>query len=79
MTWAWLSAAAVLLGAVLNAEAECQTGRDITAGSGRPLGARVAAKADMVEPAPAESARYERGQGADVIFATKPSREGKLV
>ena len=36
MTWAWLSAAAMLLGAVLNAEVERQTGRDTTAGSGRP-------------------------------------------
>ncbi len=31
----------------------------------------------MVEPAAAESARYERGQVADVILATKPPREGK--
>jgi membrane protein len=55
MTWAWLSAAVVLLGAVLNAEAECQTARDTTVGPGRPPGARRAAKADVVEPAPAGS------------------------
>ncbi len=30
MTWAWLSAAAVLAGALLNAEAERQTARDTT-------------------------------------------------
>jgi membrane protein len=33
MTWAWLSAAAVLMGALLNAEVEGQTFRDITARS----------------------------------------------
>ncbi len=68
----------MLLGAVLNAEAECQTGRDTTAGPGRPVGARGAAKADMVEPAPAGSTGGGRGRGADVILATKPSRKGKL-
>jgi membrane protein len=60
MTWAWLSAAAVLLGAVLNAEAECQTARDTTVGPGRPLGARGAAKADSVEAPPAGSMGAER-------------------
>lgn len=44
MTWAWLSAAAVLLGAVLNVEAECQTARDTTAEPGRPPGAYDAAE-----------------------------------
>jgi membrane protein len=48
MTWAWLSAAAVLLGALLNAESECQTARDTTAGPAAPLGSRGAAKADLV-------------------------------
>jgi membrane protein len=46
MTWAWLSAAAVLLGAVLNVEAECQTARDTTAGPERPQGAHDAAETD---------------------------------
>jgi membrane protein len=48
MTWAWLSAAAVLTGALLNAEAERQTARDTTVGppaatgldSGEPRGRR---------------------------------------
>ncbi len=52
MTWVWLSSAAVLVGGVLNAEAEGQTARDTTAGPSRPAGHRGAAKADMVGDAP---------------------------
>jgi membrane protein len=47
MTWIWLSAIVVLVGAELNAEAEHQTAVDTTV-SGRPLGARGATKADTV-------------------------------
>ncbi len=48
MTWIWLSAAVVLLGAELNAESERQTMVDSTTGSPRPLGKRGAAVADAV-------------------------------
>ena len=48
MTWTWLSCAAVLLGAVVHAEAERQTARDTTAGSGAPPGERGARAADAV-------------------------------
>ncbi len=68
MTWAWLSAAAVLLGAVLNAEIECQTARDTTTGPERPPGARGAVKADMLEPAlggSTENGRAGQGRGGD--------------
>jgi membrane protein len=41
MTWAWLSAAAVLLGALLNAEVECQTACDTTAGPAAPRRSRA--------------------------------------
>ena len=48
LTWTWLSCAAVLLGAVVNAEAERQTARDTTAGPGAPPGERGARAADAV-------------------------------
>jgi len=46
MTWFYLTAFAVLLGAELNAEMERQTGRDTTAGPARPAGRRGARMAD---------------------------------
>ena len=48
MTWIWISAAIVLLGAALNAELEAQTARDTTTGAPLPRGARGAVKADEV-------------------------------
>ncbi len=51
MTWIWISATIMLIGAELNAEMEHQTKRDTTAGAEKPLGARGAQKADTVAPA----------------------------
>jgi membrane protein len=48
MTWIWLSAIVILLGAELDAEMEHQTARDTTEGEPKPLGARGAAVADTV-------------------------------
>ena len=48
MTWFYLTAFAVLLGAELNAEVERQTARDTTQGPDRPLGRRGARMADIV-------------------------------
>ncbi len=48
MTWIWLSSTVLLLGAQVNAEMETQTGKDSTAGSHRPIGARGAKAADAV-------------------------------
>jgi membrane protein len=48
MTWIWLSAIIVLVGAELNAELEHQTERDSTVGPEKPMGARGATKADTV-------------------------------
>ena len=48
MTWLWLSAIVILLGAELNAEMEHQTARDTTTGRPKPLGGRGAKMADTV-------------------------------
>ena len=50
MTWLWISAAIVLVGAELNAELEHQTAQDTTVGRAKPLGARGATVADNVGP-----------------------------
>jgi membrane protein len=50
MTWIWLSAAVVLFGGELNAEAEHQTARDTTTGPELPIGTRDARMADRVAP-----------------------------
>jgi membrane protein len=48
MTWMWISAIVVLLGAELDAEMEHQTARDTTTGKPEPLGTRGARMADSV-------------------------------
>ena len=48
MTWIWLMATLLLMGAELNAEIEHQTTRDSTIGPGRPMGRRGAWMADTV-------------------------------
>jgi len=48
MTWIWLSAIVVLLGAEINAEAEHQTAHDTTEGPAQPVGARGAIMADTI-------------------------------
>ena len=48
MTWLWISAIAILLGAELNAEMEHQTKRDTTTGGPKPLGTRGAKMADTL-------------------------------
>jgi len=47
MTWLWISATAILLGAEVDAEAEHQTARDTTE-AGAPMGRRAAKMADTV-------------------------------
>lgn len=51
MTWLWISAIVILIGAELDAEMEHQTARDTTTGSPKPMGARGARMADTVGPA----------------------------
>ncbi|CUH75635.1 YihY/virulence factor BrkB family protein [Tropicibacter naphthalenivorans] len=48
LTWLWLSAFIVLLGATVDAELEAQTKIDTTTGPDRPMGARGAVKADTL-------------------------------
>jgi membrane protein len=48
MTWLWISAIVILLGAELDAEMEHQTARDTTTGSPQPMGRRGAKMADTV-------------------------------
>jgi membrane protein len=48
MTWLWISAIVILLGAEIDAEMEHQTVRDTTTGPPKPLGARGAQMADTV-------------------------------
>jgi membrane protein len=48
MTWLWISAIIILIGAELDAEMEHQTALDTTTGSPKPLGARGAAMADTI-------------------------------
>ncbi len=48
MTWLWLMAIVVIVGAQVNAEMEHQTASDTTTGAGRPIGERGAVMADTV-------------------------------
>jgi len=48
MTWLWISAIVILLGAEIDAEMEHQTARDTTTGSPRPMGVRGARMADTL-------------------------------
>lgn len=62
LTWLWLSAFVVLLGAQLDAELEAQTARDSTVGPDRPMGERGAVKADTLGKTREE--REDHGSGA---------------
>lgn len=53
MTWLWISAIVVLIGAEVDAEMEHQTARDTTTGQAKPMGARGAQVADTLGPAKA--------------------------
>lgn len=50
LTWLWLSACVILMGAEVNSELEHQTARDTTTGLPKPLGMRGATMADRVGP-----------------------------
>ncbi|MFA7387099.1 MAG: YihY/virulence factor BrkB family protein [Thiohalobacteraceae bacterium] len=63
LMWLYVSAYAVVLGAVLNTEMERQTAQDSTTGQPRPLGERGARAADTVGPSAAELKR-DKGRTA---------------
>jgi len=48
MTWLWLSAVVILIGAEIDAEMEHQTAHDTTEGTPKPMGKRGAHMADTV-------------------------------
>ncbi|MEY8880268.1 YihY/virulence factor BrkB family protein [Donghicola sp. XS_ASV15] len=48
LTWLWMSAFIILLGAEINGEIEAQTRIDTTVGAPRPMGQRGATKADVL-------------------------------
>jgi membrane protein len=48
MTWLWISAIVILIGAEIDAEMEQQTARDTTTGSPKPMGVRGARVADTI-------------------------------
>jgi membrane protein len=50
MTWLWISAIVILIGAEIDAEMEHQTERDTKTGASKPLGTRLARVADTVAP-----------------------------
>jgi membrane protein len=54
MTWLWISAIVILLGAEIDAEMEHQTVRDTTTGAPKPMGVRGARMADTVGSAQGE-------------------------
>ena len=54
MTWLWLTATVILLGAELNAEVEHQTAADTTTGAPEPMGLRGAKMADSLGKAAPE-------------------------
>jgi hypothetical protein len=51
MTWLWISAIVILVGAEIDAEMEHQTARDTTTGAIKPMGGRGARMADTLGPA----------------------------
>jgi membrane protein len=75
LTWMYLSALILLLGAELNSELEHQTARDTTAGPDRPMGERGAEMADHVAPDPNAPAPKNAPQAAP---AQKPEEASAL-
>ncbi|MBV9456517.1 MAG: YihY/virulence factor BrkB family protein, partial [Bradyrhizobium sp.] len=48
MTWLWISAIVILIGAEIDSEMEHQTARDTTTGSPKPVGQGDGRVADMI-------------------------------
>ena len=67
MTWLWIAAIIVIVGAELNSEIEHQTERDTTTGRPRPMGERGAVMADTIGPAHGDD-------GSDTRRGAEPRR-----
>jgi membrane protein len=84
LTWMWISATVVIVGAELNAESERQTARDSTIGEGEPMGERGAVAADTLGKAtpeggdPTEGMSPEWRAGYRAAQAQARPRERKL-
>lgn len=78
MTWLWISAIVILLGAEFDAEMEHQTARDTTTGSEKSMGARGASMADpggrgVVLAKPLEARVDNRMPAASMIELQAPA------
>src|SRR5690242_18726852 len=76
MTWLWISAIVILLGAKLNSEIKHQTARDSNVGSGKALGTRGASWLTQLAPYPGISL-YEKRARCD--RASRASGRNALV
>jgi hypothetical protein len=84
MTWLWLTATVILLGAELNAEVEHQTATDTTTGEPLPMGMRGAQMADRLGKAAPDGKQPEglnwlrrlSDEGADGHGRAKPHPDG---
>lgn len=75
LTWLWLSAFVVLLGAQIDAELEHQTMRDSTVGPDRPMGERGAVKADTLPPGMDERADVSEAEEQAEADVAEPEEE----
>lgn len=74
LTWLYLSAYLLLLGAELNSELEHQTAKDTTTGASRPLGERGSWVADHVAATPAEG-----GKAAPALEGPPPPSQAPAI
>jgi membrane protein len=78
MTWLWITAIVVIVGAELNSEIEHQTECDTTTGRPRPMGERGAVMADTIGAAYGASASGTRRQSELRISAREPLPLGRV-
>jgi membrane protein len=78
MTWLWIAAIIVIVGAELNSEIEHQTERDTTAGRPRPMGERGAVMADTIGAAYGDAASDTRRQSEVRSSAREPLPLGRF-
>ena len=72
MTWLWLTATVILLGAELNAEVEHQTVKDTTTGAPQPMGLRGAEMADTLGMAAPDGKQPDSLAGRSALRKSGP-------